>query len=379
MDHALRRAGVRLPRRDGAYLYGRKVNDTKKLASFLVTRGLWLVFLELTVIRVAWTFNFDFAHYMLAGVIWMIGWCMVLMAGIVFLPRAAILTGSLLVIFGHNTGVLQHLLSSGGEENANPIAKILYLGGGFQLGARRAAAAHSVRAHSVDRRDGGGLRVRSNHGAPAGAPSSACASDSGSPRSRSFSWCAARIATAISVAGIGRPSPAQTNQAPAAQTSRHAPRPQMPLALAFLNTSKYPASLSFLLMTLGPMLVLLGLVDQAHGPIARALETFGRVPMFYYLLHIPTIHLAAVIVSLVREGSVNPWLFANHPARPGPAAARLHVEPAAAVPRVGDRDRRAVRRVPLVRRSEVAQPVEVAELSVGRSLPLRPRTPCPET
>ena len=77
------------------------------------------------------------------------------------------------------------------------------------------------------------------------------------------------------------------------------------MALAFLNTSKYPASLSFLLMTLGPMLVLLGLVDQAHGPIARALETFGRVPMFYYLLHIPTIHLAAVIVSLVREGSVN--------------------------------------------------------------------------
>jgi hypothetical protein len=92
----------------------------------------------------------------------------------------------------------------------------------------------------------------------------------------------------------------------------------MPLVLAFLNTSKYPASLSFLLMTLGPMLVLLGLVDQARGPIARALETFGRVPLFYYLLHIPTIHLAAVIVSLARDGSVNRWLFANHPLDPGP-------------------------------------------------------------
>ena len=66
-------------------------------------------------------------------------------------------------------------------------------------------------------------------------------------------------------------------------------------------------------MTLGPMLVLLGLVEGARGPIAGALETFGRVPFFYYLLHIPTIHLAAVVVSLIREGSANPWLFTNHP------------------------------------------------------------------
>jgi hypothetical protein len=87
----------------------------------------------------------------------------------------------------------------------------------------------------------------------------------------------------------------------------------MPKPLAFLNTTKYPASLSFLLMTLGPMLILLGLVERAQGSIAGALETFGRVPLFYYLLHIPTIHLAAVVVSLIREGSANPWLFANHP------------------------------------------------------------------
>ena len=73
----------------GAYLYGRRVRDTATLARFLATRGLWLVLLELTVLRVAWTFNFDFSHYMLAGVLWMIGWCMVLMAGIVYLPVTA--------------------------------------------------------------------------------------------------------------------------------------------------------------------------------------------------------------------------------------------------------------------------------------------------
>jgi hypothetical protein len=66
------------------------------------------------------------------------------------------------------------------------------------------------------------------------------------------------------------------------------------------------------------MLVLLALVDQARGPVARA-GTFGRVPMFYYLFHIPVIHLAAIVVSLVREGSVNPWLFMNHPMGNPPA------------------------------------------------------------
>src|SRR6266699_2417713 len=61
-----------------AYFYGKKHRD---LSRFLLTRGVWLVFLELTFLRVAWTFNFDFAHYEMAGVIWAIGWCMILMAG----------------------------------------------------------------------------------------------------------------------------------------------------------------------------------------------------------------------------------------------------------------------------------------------------------
>src|SRR3989449_564940 len=62
-----------------AFFYGRKHSD---LSRFLFVRGVWLVLLELTVIRVAWTFNFDFANYMLAGVIWVIGWGMILMAAL---------------------------------------------------------------------------------------------------------------------------------------------------------------------------------------------------------------------------------------------------------------------------------------------------------
>src|SRR5215467_7628408 len=92
-----------------AFLHGRKLPNTSALARFLLTRGLWLVLLELTVLRVAWTFNFDFSHYLLAGVIWVIGWCMVLMAGMIFLPAPALAAFGLVVVCGHN--ILDHYSS----------------------------------------------------------------------------------------------------------------------------------------------------------------------------------------------------------------------------------------------------------------------------
>jgi hypothetical protein len=91
------------------------------------------------------------------------------------------------------------------------------------------------------------------------------------------------------------------------------PRPWGGAALGFLNTNKYPASLQFLLMTLGPLVALVPLLEHARGAGARVLAVFGRVPLFYYVLHIPAIHLAACLVSLLRLGRVDPWLFANHP------------------------------------------------------------------
>src|SRR6266513_1712696 len=85
----------------GAYLLGRKLQDRRALARFLATRGLLLVALELTVLHVAWTFTFDFTH-LLAGVIWMLGWSMVLMAALVQLPPAVVGVVGLLLIFGQN-------------------------------------------------------------------------------------------------------------------------------------------------------------------------------------------------------------------------------------------------------------------------------------
>ncbi|HEY6952141.1 MAG TPA: hypothetical protein VI758_07015, partial [Bacteroidota bacterium] len=86
-----------------------------------------------------------------------------------------------------------------------------------------------------------------------------------------------------------------------------------PALLSFLNTNKYPASFSFLLMTLGPVIALMPWLEQARGRFAAPVALFGRVPFFYYMLHIPLIHLAAVVASLLIHGEVSSWLFTNHP------------------------------------------------------------------
>jgi uncharacterized membrane protein len=311
-----------------AYLYGQRAGDTKKVASFLLTRGLWLVLLELTVIRIGWTFNLDFAHYMLAGVIWMIGWCMVLMSAIVFLPRTAIAVVALAIIFGHNISDLFPAMSAAMRQSSlSALWKFLYLGGVVQLGANGPplavlfvivpwigvmAAGYAfgpVMQLSPERRRSMCLKV--GVAATVGFVLLRAMDVYGDPRPWSKAPPARQTAQRPQT-----PPPGSAAQPSAATSPRPAARPaprQMPKALAFLNTAKYPASLSFLLMTLGPMFVLLALVDGAGGRVAGALETFGRVPFFYYLLHIPAIHAAACIVSLFREGTVDRWLFLNHP------------------------------------------------------------------
>src|SRR5438552_10983791 len=84
-----------------AYLLGQKLGSRGALSRYLVTRGLILVLLELTFIRVAWTFNFVFGHYLLAGVIWMLGWCMVVLAALICLPAAALAAFGIAVLFLH--------------------------------------------------------------------------------------------------------------------------------------------------------------------------------------------------------------------------------------------------------------------------------------
>jgi uncharacterized membrane protein len=86
-----------------------------------------------------------------------------------------------------------------------------------------------------------------------------------------------------------------------------------PALFQLLNQRKYPASQLFLLMTLGPPIALLPLAERARGWLAHVFTTFGRVPMFYYLLHIPLIHGLALMVWRIRDGQVNTGWFASAP------------------------------------------------------------------
>ena len=94
-----------------------------------------------------------------------------------------------------------------------------------------------------------------------------------------------------------------------------------------LNQQKYPASALFLMMTLGPMIALLPLAERARGWLADAVTTFGRVPLFYYLLHIPLIHALALIVNVLRAGATHGLTRGRAPATRAGSTPQLRVSP----------------------------------------------------
>jgi len=273
-----------------AFFYGRKHTD---LSRFLFIRGVWLVLLELTVIRIAWTFNFDFKNYMLAGVIWVIGWCMILMAGLVRLrPRTVGIIGALIIAL-HN--LIMPWLTS--HVPLGELWKILYIG--FFNGP--VAGTPLIVLYSI---------IPWIGVMAAGYWFATVLTLEPARRNRiCLRLGLGAIALFLVLRGFnlyGDPRP----------WSADGP---MPAVLSFLNTTKYPASLSFLLMTLGPTVALIPLLDRARGPVTRWLTVFGRVPFFYYVLHIPLIHALALVVSKIRTGTVDPWLFTNHPMANPPA------------------------------------------------------------
>jgi uncharacterized membrane protein len=283
-----------------AFLYGRKHQD---LSHFLLTRGLWLILLELTVIRLSWTFNFDFRQYMLAGVIWVIGWCMIIMAGLVKLPIRAIAAIGLVIIFGHNLldGVLFSTAEGLGNDARSNLLKLLYIGPIGPAVQVTPNGPNLVVLYSLVPWIGV-MATGYAFGTILTQP----------PAKRD------RLCLTIGLGAIGLFLLLRGFNVYGDYNAWSAPtpggdEPQFPAVLSFLNTSKYPASLLFLLMTLGPTIALIPLLEKARGPVARWMTVFGKVPFFFYVLHIPLIHLIALIVSKIRMGTVVPWIFANHP------------------------------------------------------------------
>jgi uncharacterized membrane protein len=114
-----------------AFLHLRALGEKRSLARLLVTRGLMLVVLELTLIRTAWTFNVDYSGLILAGVIWMLGWCMVLLAGLIWLPTWAVGAVGVLLVGGQS--VLPAIAQTTGA-GTQWLWQLIYLGGEVRFG-----------------------------------------------------------------------------------------------------------------------------------------------------------------------------------------------------------------------------------------------------
>jgi uncharacterized membrane protein len=270
-----------------AFLYGRKLAGKNALVRYLVTRGLLLVLLELTVLRFAWTFNFNYRDFTLAGVIWMLGWCMILLAGLVrWLPPSAVGAVGLFIVFCQQLFRFPpHLLPAAAQKSLGGLWEFIYPAG-FEN--RSGIDILYVVVPWI-----GVMAAGYGFGA-------IMMLEPGRRRRLCFQIGLSAMAIFLlagSVSVYRNPAPANG----------------LPIFLRLLNQQKYPASQLFLLMTLGPVIALLPWAESARGWWAGALATIGRVPLFYYLLHIPLIHVAALLVTRLREGQFHFAWYATAP------------------------------------------------------------------
>ncbi|CAN5569337.1 DUF1624 domain-containing protein [soil metagenome] len=270
----------------GAFLSTSRGKTKPELARFLLTRGLWLVILELTIVQFAWFFDYDYKYGSGAGVIWAIGWSMVALAVLVFLPTWAMTLFGVVMIATHNLfdGVrsesfgsfswLWTILHSGGQLEIVPgvwffvlyplIPWIGVMAAGYGFGA--------LLLFEHDKRRKWLLSI-------------------GSALPLAFI-----IIRAINFYGDPHPWSEQGSS--------------LFTFFSFINFEKYPPSLLFLLVTLGLAIAALALFNRRREPgaFARALIIFGRVPLFYYILHLCLIHLLAVVFAYARYGQAQ-FLF----------------------------------------------------------------------
>ena len=268
-----------------AFLYGQRPGrTTRDVSRFLLTRGLWLVLLELTLVNFGWTFDVRF-EFLTLQVIWAIGCSMIFMSGLVWLPRSAIAALAIAMIVGHNLldGVPAEPLGSLGwlwtllhEPGMLPplagrqifalyplIPWVGVMAAGYVLGPVLLLDARRRRAALVNL--GIALTV---------------------------------LFVVLRGTGVyGDPADLVVHDTPWATF------------LSLLDCEKYPPSLLYLAMTLGPALIALALLDDARGRAANVFATLGRVPFLYYLAHIYLIHGLAVAAAAMTGSGDIAWLF----------------------------------------------------------------------
>ncbi|MEO5798738.1 MAG: heparan-alpha-glucosaminide N-acetyltransferase domain-containing protein [Gemmatimonadales bacterium] len=267
----------------GARLSLRRKSKSE-LAHFLWTRGLWLIALETVLVRcLGWQWNFDFRTNMLT-VLWALGWAMIVLSALLRLPNWAITAFGAVLVVGHN---LLDDVTPAAFGSLAPLWTMLHSPGFVYNGGEHVIFAAYVLIPWV--------------GVTALGYSLGAVFELDTERRRA-------ILLRLGLAGVaaflvlrfinvyGDPSRWSTQATP------------LFTGLSFLNTSKYPPSLLFLLMTLGPAMLALRVLDRGTPRWLRPALVFGRVPMFYYIGHVILLHAIALALSQIRFGAVH-WVF----------------------------------------------------------------------
>ena len=282
----------------GAFFYGRR-RTPSELSRFLWTRGLWLILLEFTVVGTSWTFLFPWGFF---GVIWALGACMIILALAVRLSVPWLAALSLIMICGHD------LLDRVRPQQFGALAwmwSILHVRGGILLPFHIGEFVLFPLIPLVGVMAAGycfGTLYRLEE----------------ERRRKLMVWLGLILTVAFCVLRItnfyGNPSVALGG---VSQGDWHVQPTIEKTLILFLDVEKYPTSLQFLLMTLGPSFLLLAWLGKSDGHanpgrkvsvLRNVLLVFGRVPMFYYILHLYLIHVLAIVVAMLFRQPVA-WLF----------------------------------------------------------------------
>ncbi|HUQ87407.1 MAG TPA: heparan-alpha-glucosaminide N-acetyltransferase domain-containing protein [Vicinamibacterales bacterium] len=267
----------------GAYFYWKNGRTKAQLSRFLITRGVWLAVLEITVMRLAYNFNLDQNIPFFLLVLWVLGLCMIVLAALAWLPIP------LLSVISVATIVLHQLVGWGPvihQVGAVPFAGHVFIAPyplipwfavmalGFCFGPALQMPA--------DRRNRLLVRI----------------------------GVATTVAFLLVRALNGYGDPARWVWQPTATYT----------VLSFLNTTKYAPSLSFLLMTLGPALIVLAAFDRRTFSRTNPLIVFGRVPLFYFVLHFTAAHVASFVLAVFTYGNgAFSFMWQPVPSMGGPA------------------------------------------------------------
>lgn len=284
----------------GVSIYLQKANgkSNAELSRFLFTRGLWLIFLEFTLVRFSIVFNFDYSFFGMAQVIWVIGISMIVMAALIYLPVKVVGAASVVMIVLHNLldgfQVPPQIVFAGtpAPSFSQDLWIMLHQQGVVPLfgGASQAFFAYPLIPWIGVMAAGYAL-----------GPVYKWESEKRRKLLLKLGLLATALFVVIRLVNIyGDPSHWRYQDTGVATF------------LSFLNTTKYPPSLLFLLMTLGPSMLVLGLTDRIDGKAIwqSVCVTFGRVPMFYYILQWFFAHGSAVLLSYL-AGKDAGYLFLN--------------------------------------------------------------------